>query len=190
MGGIVGRALASHETGAVLEHIMRTGESHLTHSPAVAHVDGLQSAAAPEHIAQVGHLREVEFFQVQACQFIAAVEHVIHARHLAGVQVLQTSDSFKVPHSGEPIEGARRAGAGKRGVKDHLLHIQIGEIGHPTGINGTIVQVVGRTRAATAIVVVVERQRRVVRRVHCIGLLGTGAQSAHHGRHQDDQPKK
>ena len=139
MGGVIGRTPASHETGAVLEHIMRASESHLTHFPAIAHVDGLQSTAAPEHLAQVGHLRDVEFFQIQARQLIAAVEHVIHACHLAGVQVLQTCNGFKVPHSGEPVEGADRAGTGKRGVKDHLLHIEISEIGNPTGIDGTIV---------------------------------------------------
>ena len=112
--------------------------------------------------------------QIKACQFITLHEHPIHIGHLAGVQVTHARDGFKFSHTIEPIAGGRRAGIGERGVKDHLGHIVFGAVGVPSGIVGARVQVVGRARAGSALVVVVERQRLVRRRVAGIGLSFSG----------------
>ena len=190
MGGIVGRALAANETVAVLEHVMRAGESHVGHLPTLSGIDGLQSATAPEHVTHVDHLCGVETAQLQDRQFIAAVEHPIHTRHLAGVQEAHSNDGFEVTHFVEPVVGRRRADIGERVVKGYPLYIGIVAIGDPTGFDGAIVQVIGRAYADTAPVVIAERQGIGRRRVPGIGLLGSDAKGARHGRQQDDQTKE
>ena len=111
-------------------------------------------------------------------------------RHLAGVQVAHPIDGLKVMHFVEPVVGRRRAEIGERVVKGNMLHICTVAISYPTGLGGAIVQVIGRTYTDTALVVVAERQRIGPRRVPSIGLLGAGAEGAHHGSHHDDQTKK
>ncbi len=86
--------------------------------------------------------------------------------------------------------GGCRAGINERLVKDYLGHIGIGAVSFPTGIGRGKVQVIGRARAGAAVVVIVERQRRVLRRVAGIGLDSAGAEGAQHGRHQDDKSKE
>ena len=81
---------------------------------------------------------------------------------------------MKILHIIKPIVGGRRAGIGERGVKDHLGHTGIGAVSVPIGPIVTRVQVIGRSRAAAAQFVVVERQRRVRRRVAGIGLFPLG----------------
>ena len=195
VGFIVGRALAAHQVGAVPEHIIRA--RHGRSAPATAHVNGPQIAAVREHPAHFGHLGRIETAQVKtrqaaavtehgihighlgrvevahikACQACAQHEHIGHVGHLAGVQVLHARDGLKVLHVKEPIVGGRRAGIGKRRVKDNPGHIGIGAVGVPTGIVGARVQDVGRARAAAALAVVVERQRRVRRRENSIGFF-------------------
>ena len=75
-------------------------------------------------------------------------------------------------------------------VKGYMLHIGIVAIGDPTGLDGAIVQVVGRTYADTALVVIAERQRIGRWRVPGIGLLGTDPKGIHHSRQQYGHPKK
>ena len=81
--GIVGRALAAHQTGAVIEHI--SGERHGSRAPAIAYIDGPKIAAAIEHVNHNVHIGRVETAQVKARQSIATIEHVTHIGHLAGV---------------------------------------------------------------------------------------------------------
>ena len=120
------------------------------------------------------HLGRVEVAYIKARKFITIRKHPIHIGHLAGVQVTHARDGLKIPHVVEPTIGSRRAGIGKRRVKDNPGHIGIGTVVLPTGIVGARVQVVGRARAAAALVVVVERERRVRRRVVGIGLGFSG----------------
>ena len=108
---------------------------------------------------------------INACQLIATSKHPTHIGDLAGVQVTHARDGLKIGHAIEPIESGRRASNSERGVKDHFGHIGIGAIGIPAGIVVAHVQVVGRARAGAALVVVVECQRRVRRRVAGISLL-------------------
>ena len=110
--------------------------------------------------------------QVNARQLAAPTEHIPQIVHKVGVQVLHARDGFKICHTTEPTEGGRRVGTGERGVKDHLGHIGSGAVCVPTGIVAAArVQVVGPARAAAALAVVVERQRRVRRRVAGIGFF-------------------
>ena len=211
MVGIVGGTLAAHQAGAVIEHVCRSGHSRC--APLGTDINGCQIGTSIEHILHAGHIGRVETAQVKyrhtgatgeharhAChigsvetaqiktrQFIAGMEHIIHACHLAGVQVPHPSDGFKVTHFVEPVVGRRRAEIGERVVKGNMLHIGTVAISYPTWLDGAIVQVIGRTHADAALVVVAERQRIGTRRVPGIGLLGTGAKGTHHGRHQDDK---
>ena len=116
------------------------------------------------------HLGRVEVAYIKARKLITIRKHPTHIGHLAGVQVTQARDGLKIPHVVEPTIGSRRAGIGERGVKDHLSHIGIGTVVLPTGIVVARVQVVGRARAGAALVVVVERQRRVRGRVAGVSL--------------------
>ena len=120
------------------------------------------------------HLGRVEVAYIKARKFITIRKHPTHIGHLAGVQVTQARDGLKIPHVVEPTIGSRRAGIGKRRVKDNPGHIGIGTVVLPTGIVGARVQVVGRACAAAALGVVVERERRVRRRVAGIGLSRNG----------------
>ena len=99
--------------------------------------------------------------QVNARQQIATLKHKSHIGDLAGVQVTYARDGSKVMHAEKPIVGGRRAIIGKRRVKDHLGHIVFGAVFVPVSIEAARVQVVGRSRAGTAVVVVIERERRV-----------------------------
>ena len=99
--------------------------------------------------------------QVKAGQLSAILKHKRHIGDLAGVQVTNARDGLKLLHAVKPIEGGRRASTSKRGVKDHLGHIGFGTVGVPIGIVAARVQVVDCARAGAAVVVVVERQRRV-----------------------------
>ena len=128
--------------------------------------------------------------QVEARQLIAILKHKRHIGDLAGVQVAHARDGLKILHAVKPIEGGRRAIIGKRRVKDHLGHIGFGAVVVPIGILAARVQVLGRSCAGTAQVVVVERQCRVRRRVVGIGLGSLHTQGAHHGRHQGEESEK
>ena len=86
--------------------------------------------------------------------------------------------------------GRRRAEIGERVVKGNMLHIGIVAISYPTGLDGAIVQVIGRTYTDAALVIVAERQRIGPGRVLGIGFLGTDPKGAHHGRHQDGKSEK
>ena len=66
--------------------------------------------------------------------------------------------------------GGRRAGISKRRVKDHIFHTGTEAVNVPSGNIAALVQVKGCTRATAALVIVVERQRRVLLRKAGIGL--------------------
>ena len=100
--------------------------------------------------------------QVEVCQSVAVIEHIIHTGHLTGVQMLEAIDGLKICHAIKPAVGGRRACISKRRVKHHSSHIGFGAIGVPTGIVVIDIQKVGCARADIAIVIEVERQRRVI----------------------------
>ena len=88
----------------------------------------------------------------------------------------------------EPTEGGRRAGISERGVKDHLGHTGFGAVGEPIGLDIALVQVVGRARAAAALVVVVERQRRVLGSIACLGInVSCCTQGTKQARYQSER---
>ena len=118
------------------------------------------------------------------------LKHTRHACHLAGVQVVDARDGFKFLHMAKPKAGGRWAGIGERGVKDHLGHRSVGLVGFPAGSHDVRVQAVGRARATVAQIVVVERQRRVLRRIASVSLLGVGAKGTHQGCHHDGHPSE
>ena len=121
-----------------------------------------QTRAAREHARHACHRGGVEMTQVEVCQSVAVIEHIIHTGHLTGVQMLHALDGLKMRHAIKPAVGGRRAGISERRVKHHSSHIGFGAIGVPTGIVVIGIQKVGSARADIAIVVVVERQRRVI----------------------------
>ena len=160
MVDVVGRTLTAHQAGTILEHVPSV--AHGSRRPTIAHIDGPQVIAVDKHVSYLVDLRRVETAQIKTRQFITAIEHESHNGHLTGVQISQTLDGFKIPHSVKPTPGGGRAGISKRGVKDHSSHIGFGAIGVPTGIVFSLVHVVGPARATNAQAVVVERQRRVI----------------------------
>ena len=157
---VIGRALAANQAGAILEHVPSV--AHGSRRPAIAHIDGAQIIAVDEHVSYLVDLRRVETAQVKTRQFITAIEHESHNGHLTGVQISQALDRLKIRHAIKPAVGGRRAGISERRVKHHSSHIGFGAIGVPTGIVVIGIQKVGSARANIAIVVVVERQRRVI----------------------------
>ena len=85
----------------------------------------------------------------------------------------------------------------ERRGKDYLSHMGIGTVRDPTwllydriGIIGILWQRVGRARAGAAQVVVVERQRRVRRRVADIGLGSASTEGARESHHKCDCSKE
>ena len=110
--GIVGRALAAHQAGAVLEHAVR--RSHSRCAPPAADINGRQHVTAREHASHVSHLGRVEAAQVNGCQLCTFTKHPSHISHRTGLQVFfHSRDGLKIPHAVEPTIGSRRAGVGK-----------------------------------------------------------------------------
>ena len=106
------------------------------------------------------------------------MEHITHIDDFAGVQIVQAHDVLKVTHPVEPKVGSRRTDTSKRRVKDDLGHIGFYFFILPMWSIVFRVQVVGRARATTAQVVVVERERRVIWRVAGVGLGASSSEIA------------
>ena len=134
-----------------------------------AQVKGCQAGAAREHGGHLIHPGCVEMAHIKARKLCTIRKHISHIGHLAGVQVTQARDGLEILHIVKPHVSSLWASIGERGFKDHFGHFGFGAIGVPTGIAAVRVQIVGRARAAIALVVVVERQRLVRRRVAGIG---------------------
>ena len=101
--GIVTRAHAAHQTGAVLEHAL--GITIGRQVPSAAGINGGQIAASIEHVRYETGSGGVEIAQVKARQGSAVLEHVAHVAHIGGVETAQVN--------------ARQA----RAAKEHTLHI-------------------------------------------------------------------
>ena len=173
MVGIIGRALASHKTGAISEHTC--GTCYRCRAPATAHNNGQQTAGVTEHFSHIGHLGRIETAQVKTSQACAVSEHVTHIGYLAGVQVTDAQNGLKILHAFEPTIGGRRAVVSERRVECHPGHIGIGSVSIPTGIIFLCVQVIGPAHAVSAHVVVVERQHFIV---PCVAGIGLGTRSS------------
>ena len=115
MVGIVGRALAAHQAGAVSEHTDRTG--HGSRAPTATHIDGPQIGAAKEHVIHNVHIGRVEIPYVKACKTAAGTEHPVHIGQFTGVQVVQSLDGSEIGHIIKPFVCRQRAGTGEEGSK-------------------------------------------------------------------------
>ena len=168
VGCVVGRAVATNESDAAVEHVGRGAAQHARRVPVATHIDCLQIAAALEyaghirnplhrearqvklsqcrasgkHLRHVGDLLCVERDQIEFCQARTALEHLAHVRNAVGRQILvYPTNVAQVRHVGKPHTCASGMDVGK-------LIVEI----HPCDF-GTLCCPSGRCRACLADVV-------------------------------------